>query len=217
MNLVAVLIPCYNEAIAIASVIQQFKTALPQATIYVYDNNSTDQTSAIARSQGAIVRCEYDKGKGNVVRRMFSDVEADIYVLVDGDDTYDATQSPLLIQKLIDDNLDMVIGARHDISTNVKYSVYRVGHRFGNRLFSALIGWLFGKKFTDVFSGYRVFSRRFVKSFPAESNGFDIETELSIHCLESRLPTAEVPTTYSARPEGSVSKLHSYKDGFKIL
>lgn len=214
---IAVLLPCHNEAIAVASVIHAFKSALPNAHIYVYDNNSTDDTITIARNNGAIVKSELNKGKGNVVRRMFADVEADIYVMADGDNTYDATAAPQLIQKLINDDLDMVIGTRVENTHDEKYAMYRFGHRFGNSLFSNLIARLFGRQFKDVFSGYRVFSRRFVKSFPASSPGFDIETELTIHSLELRIPTAEVETQYSARPEGSVSKLSSYKDGFKIL
>ena len=214
---VAVLVPCHNEALTIADVIRNFKTALPQAHIYVYDNNSTDDTAAVAQANGAIVRREYNKGKGNVLRRMFADIEADIYVLVDGDNTYDASVSPWLIEKLIHDNLDMVIGARVEKPVDKKYATYRFGHRFGNSLFSKLIARLFGRQFNDVFSGYRIFSRRFVKSFPASSQGFDIETEFTIHSLELRLPTAEIETQYGARPEGSVSKLSSYKDGFKIL
>ena len=212
-----VLIPCHNEAMTIASVIQNFKSFLPDVIIYVYDNNSTDNTTEIAREHGAIVRSETNKGKGNVVRRMFADIESDIYVLVDGDNTYDASRAPELIHKLINDELDMVIGSRIESNSKDKYAVYRLGHRFGNSIFSKLIAQLFGKQFNDVFSGYRVFSRRFVKSFPASSRGFEIETELTIHSLELRLPTAEIPTHYGARPEGSISKLNSYRDGWKIL
>lgn len=214
---VAVLIPCHNEAMTIASVIKNFKNFLPDAMVYVYDNNSTDDTASIARTHDAIVRMETSKGKGNVVRRMFADIDADIYVLVDGDNTYDASRAPELIQTLIVNELDMVIGSREESHNNDKYAVYRIGHRVGNSIFSKLISWLFGKQFKDVFSGYRVFSRRFVKSFPASSRGFEIETELTIHSLELRLPTTEIPTHYGARPEGSTSKLNSYKDGFKIL
>lgn len=220
MKTIAVLIPCYNEAIAIADVINNFKTALPEAQIYVYDNNSTDNTATVAKAAGAIVRSEKNKGKGNVVRRMFADIDADIYVLVDGDNTYDARKSPELIDVLISNNLDMVVGARVEKSgdsNNQKYKTYRLGHRLGNQFFSKTIGFLFGNCFNDVFSGYRIFSNRFVKSFPASSRGFDIETELTIHSLELRLPVAEINTDYGARPEGSVSKLNSYKDGFKIL
>src|SRR3990167_6437582 len=181
---IAILVPCHNEAITIANVIANFKKALPFSKIYVYDNNSTDNTAAIAKSCGAITRCENNKGKGNVVRRMFADIDADIYVLVDGDNTYEAAKAPELIQKLLDDQLDMVIGARREKIEEEKYAVYRPGHRFGNSLFSKLIASLFGKQFHDVFSGYRVFSKRFVKSFPAMSRGFEIETELTIHSLE---------------------------------
>lgn len=214
---IAILVPCHNEAIAIADVIRDFKCALPNSKIYVYDNNSTDNTSEVAQLNGAIVRKETNKGKGNVVRRMFADVDADIYVMVDGDNTYEAKKAPELIQKLMDDHLDMVVGSRVETQTDDKYATYRLGHRFGNSLFSTIIARLFGKQFKDVFSGYRVFSRRFVKSFPAASRGFDIETELTIHSLELRLPTAEIKTHYGARPEGSTSKLNSYRDGFKIL
>lgn len=214
---VAVLIPCYNEALTIADVIRNFKKALPHAQIFVCDNNSTDNTADIAQKNGAIVRKEIHKGKGNVVRRMFADIDADIYVLVDGDNTYDANKAPELIDALITDHLDMVVGSRIEIQSDDKYATYRLGHRFGNSLFSTLIARLFGKQFKDVFSGYRIFSKRFVKSFPANACGFDIETELTIHSLELRLPTAEIETPYGARPIGSESKLNSYKDGFKIL
>lgn len=213
----AVLIPCHNEAFAIANVIDDFKQALPHSTIYVYDNNSSDNTSEIAKAHGAIVRFEKNKGKGNVVRRMFSDIDADIYVLADGDNTYEAKKAPELIERLLDAHLDMVIGSRVENHQCDKYATYRLGHRFGNILFSKLIAKLFGKQFKDVFSGFRVFSRRFVKSFPASARGFDIETEFNIHCLELRLPTAEIETQYGARPLGSHSKLNSVKDGFKIL
>lgn len=214
---IAILIPCHNEAITIADVIDGFEQSIPDCRVYVYDNNSTDNTVEIAKECGAIVRWELNKGKGNVVRRMFADVEADIYVMVDGDNTYDVTQAPLLINTLINEQLDMVVGARAEKISGDKYATYRLGHRFANAAFSKLIGRLFGKQFKDVFSGYRVFSRRFVKSFPAASQGFDIETELTIHSLELRLPTAEIETAYGARPAGSASKLSSYKDGFKIL
>ena len=221
MMKIAVLIPCHNEALTIGKVILAFQTILPNAQIYVYDNNSTDNTFSIAQSHGVAVKKEFHKGKGNVVRRMFSDIEADIYVLIDGDDTYDVKKAPELIQKLIDDDLDMVVGTRVEIANNEKYQAYRFayrfGHRFGNSFFSNVIAKLFGKKFTDVFSGYRIFSKRFVKSFPASSHGFDIETEFTVHSLELQLPTAEIETPYGARPEGSVSKLNSYRDGCKIL
>jgi len=213
-----VLIPCYNEAETIADVIHEFKTILPTAKIYVYDNSSTDQTVIIAKQHGAIVRTEKNKGKGNVIRRMFSDINADIYVLVDGDHTYDAKKAPELIQALIENHLDMVVGARVEIQTDYSSNaVYRFGHRIGNALFSMLIGKLFGKNFKDVFSGYRVFSKRFVKSFPAMTRGFDIETELTIHSLELNIPGAEIETYYRARPQGSTSKLNSVGDGMRIL
>lgn len=214
---IAILIPCYNEAITVAEVIHTFKKIIPHCDVYVYDNNSTDDTALIAQSHGAIVKKELNKGKGNVVRRMFADIESDIYVLVDGDNTYDAKKLPDMIQTLINDDLDMVIGARAEKDADDKYAVYRMGHRFGNSLFTGLIAKLFGKQFNDVFSGYRVFTRRFVKSFPAMSRGFEIETELTIHSLELRLPATEIATDYGARPEGSASKLNSYSDGFKIL
>tara|TARA_B100000508_G_C11457260_1_gene277366 strand:- start:1360 stop:2343 length:984 start_codon:yes stop_codon:yes gene_type:complete len=212
---IAVLIPCHNEALAIKQVIQDFRMACPTANIYVYDNNSTDNTIETAKLAGATVRQETSKGKGHVVRRMFADIEADIYVMVDGDATYDATAAPQMIKKLQDEQLDMVVGTRVEAESSGK--AYRRGHRLGNKLFTHLIAWLFGKSFSDVFSGYRVFSRRFVKSFPAESRKFEIETELTIHSLEQRLPTAEVETTYIERTSGSVSKLNSYQDGVKIL
>lgn len=215
MNLlkVAVLIPCYNEAATIGNVVSDFRRSLPDATIYVYDNNSTDNTVTIARAAGAIVRTERHQGKGNVVRRMFSDVDADVYVMVDGDDTYDAFASPSLICHLVDESLDMVNGRR--ITKEV--AAYRAGHRFGNRLLTGLVCWFFGEQFTDMLSGFRVFSRRFVKSFPALSHGFEIETELTVHALNLRMPVGEMDTVYRSRPEGSVSKLNTYRDGIRIL
>jgi glycosyltransferase involved in cell wall biosynthesis len=209
----AVLIPCYNEAAAIGQVVRDFRAALPAASIYVYDNNSSDATVEIAGAAGAVVRSERLQGKGNVVRRMFSDVEADVYVLVDGDATYDAASAPRLIARLLEDNLDMVVGSRVHTDTQA----YRRGHRFGNRMLTGFVAWLFGKSFTDILSGYRVFSRRFVKSFPALSKGFETETELTVHALELRMPVAEVDTPYGVRPEGSASKLSTYRDGFRIL
>ena len=209
----AVLIPCYNEAAAIGQVVREFRAALPAATIYAYDNNSTDATVEIAGAAGAVVRTERLQGKGNVVRRMFADVEADVYVLVDGDATYDAASAPRLIARLLEDNLDMVVGSR----VNTHAQAYRRGHRFGNRMLTGFVAWLFGKSFTDILSGYRVFSRRFVKSFPALSKGFETETELTVHALELRMPVAEVDTPYGVRPEGSASKLSTYRDGFRIL
>lgn len=214
---IAVLVPCHNEALSIKKVIGDFRRALPAAEIYVYDNNSTDNTREVALNAGAIVRQESRKGKGNVVRRMFSDIDADAYLLVDGDDTYDSTMAPKLIEMLTTQQLDMVVATRSEKPMDEKYQTYRFGHRFGNSLFTFLIGRLFGKAFTDVFSGYRAFSKKFVKSFPALSEEFEIETELTVHSLELRMPTAEIETFYQSRPEGSVSKLRSYRDGTKIL
>ncbi len=210
---VAVLVPCFNEEIAITQVIADFKKALPQAEIYVYDNNSKDQTKEKAIAAGAIVRSEHLQGKGNVVKRMFADIEADIYVMVDGDATYDAPSAPKLIEYLIQNQLDVVNGAR---ITQIE-EAYRTGHRFGNRLLTGLVSKIFGTHLNDMLSGYRVFSRRFVKSIPILSSGFEIETELTVHALELRLPVAELSTPYYARPTGSQSKLSTYKDGWKIL
>jgi glycosyltransferase involved in cell wall biosynthesis len=211
---IAVLLPCYNEEIAVGECVRAFRAALPQAEIYVYDNNSRDRTAEKAREAGAIVRSETLQGKGNVVRRMFADVEADIYVMADGDNTYDATRAPALIEKLRGEHLDMVVGSRKASYTN---ATYRRGHRTGNLLITWAVGFLFGDRFHDMLSGYRVFSRRFVKTFPALSAGFDIETELTVHTLSINIPAAEVETSYAARPQGSVSKLSTYKDGFRIL
>lgn len=210
---VAVLVPCYNEERAIAKVVADFRAALPTATVYVYDNNSTDGTAAAAKAAGAIVRREAHQGKGYVVRRMFNDIEADIYVLVDGDATYDAPSAPAMIGKLIEDRLDMVVAARADREE----AAYRPGHRAGNRLLTGIVAHIFGRAFTDMLSGYRVFSRRFVKSFPILSGGFEIETELTVHALELELPVAEVATPYYSRPVGSASKLSTWQDGFRIL
>jgi glycosyltransferase involved in cell wall biosynthesis len=210
---VAVLIPCYNEALTIAKVVDDFRRNLPGSDIYVYDNNSNDGTINVAKQAGAIVRSESLQGKGNVVRRMFADIEADVYVMVDGDATYDADSAALMIDKLVADKLDMVTGVR---KSHIQ-EAYRAGHRMGNKLFSLLIAKIFGDRISDLLSGYRVFSRRFVKSFPALSGEFEIETELTVHALELRMPIAEVETPYGARPEGSVSKLSTYKDGVKIL
>lgn len=210
---VAVLLPCYNEAAAIAQTVADFRAALPDATIYVYDNNSTDKTVEVAAAAGAIVRTERMQGKGNVVRRMFADVEADIYVMADGDATYEAGAAPSLIDLLVNDQLDMVVGAR---KSEVE-AAYRRGHRLGNAMLTGMLAWLFGRSFTDILSGYRVFSRRFVKSFPVLSEGFEIETEISVHALELRMPVAERVTAYAARPEGSESKLSTYRDGWRIL
>ncbi len=210
---IAVLVPCFNEEAGIATVVSDFRKALPSAAIYVYDNNSTDRTIALAREAGARVRSERRQGKGHVVRRMFADVDADIYVLVDGDATYDAASVSKMIDMLVSDHLDMVVGLRVDQAQ----AAWRVGHRTGNRLLTGFLGSVFGNAFKDVLSGYRVFSRRFVKSFPVLSDGFEIETELSVHALELALPTAEIETPYFARPEGSVSKLNTWRDGFRIL
>ncbi|WP_234681866.1 glycosyltransferase family 2 protein [Bradyrhizobium monzae] len=210
---IAVLVPCYNEEAAVAAVVADFRKALPAAEIYVYDNNSRDSTAAVAREAGAIVRSERRQGKGHVVRRMFADVEADIYVLVDGDATYDAPSAPRMIDKLVDEHLDMVVGLRIDQSE----AAYRLGHRTGNRMLTGFLSSTFGQEFKDILSGYRVFSRRFVKSFPVLSDGFEIETELAVYALELSLPVAEVETPYYARPEGSFSKLNTWRDGFRIL
>ena len=210
---IAVLVPCYNEEAAVATVVADFRKALPAAEIYVYDNNSRDRTAAVAREAGAIVRSERRQGKGHVVRRMFADVEADIYVLVDGDATYDAPSAPRMIDKLLDEHLDMVVGFRID----QVQAAYRLGHRTGNRMLTGFLSSTFGQEFKDILSGYRVFSRRFVKSFPVLSDGFEIETELAVYALELSLPVAEVETPYYARPEGSFSKLNTWRDGFRIL
>ncbi|NNF52667.1 MAG: glycosyltransferase [Gammaproteobacteria bacterium] len=210
---ISVLLPCHNEEASIAKVISDFRTALPEAEIYVFDNNSTDRTAVIAAKSGARVRKEPWQGKGNVVRRMFSDIESDVYVMADGDDTYDASVSPELIDLLLRDNLDMVSGARE----SDQRAAYRAGHRFGNVLLTSIVRFLFGNKFSDMLTGYRVFSRRFVKSFPALSRGFEIETELTVHALELRMPVAEITTRYGGRPENSSSKLNTWRDGFRIL
>jgi glycosyltransferase involved in cell wall biosynthesis len=210
---VAVLVPCYNEEAAVATVVADFRKALPAAEIFVYDNNSNDRTVEIARAAGAVVRSERRQGKGHVVRRMFADVDADIYVLVDGDATYDAPSAPRMIDRLVNDHLDMVVGLRVDQSV----AAYRPGHRTGNWMLTSFLSTVFGQAFKDILSGYRVFSRRFVKSFPVLSDGFEIETELSVHALELALPVTEIETPYYARPEGSVSKLNTWRDGFRIL
>jgi Glycosyl transferase family 2 len=210
---IAVLIPCYNEAAAIGKVVADFQAMLPSATVYVYDNNSRDCTAEVARTAGAVVRAEPLQGKGNVVRRMFADVAADIYVLVDGDDTYDAAAAPAMVRRLIDDRLDMVNGAR----MTAVGPAYRRGHRFGNALLTGIVRWIFGDRVSDMLSGYRVFSRRFVKSFPALASGFETETEFTIHALELKMPMAEHPIAYKERPEGSASKLRTFSDGMRIL
>ncbi len=210
---VAVLVPCYNEEAAIAQVVEQFRAALPGAVIYVYDNNSKDGTAKAAHAAGAVVGVETRQGKGHVVCRMFADVEADLYVLVDGDATYDAPSAPKMIEKLVGENLDMVVASRVDH----EHDAYRLGHRSGNRVLTWFVAEVFGSAFSDILSGYRIFSRRFVKSFPALSSGFEIETELTIHALELGMPTGEVKTPYYARAEGSASKLNTWRDGLRIL
>jgi len=213
MTRIAVLIPCFNEGIAIANVVRDFAAALPTARIYVYDNNSTDDTVQVAHAAGAIVRKQDLQGKGHVVRRMFADVDADVYVMVDGDATYDASVAPVLIQKLRDEHLDMIVGSRN----SDELEAYRHGHRFGNWLLTELTGRIFGRTFSDMLSGYRVFSRRFVKSYPAHAGGFEVETELAVHALELRMPVAEYATRYSSRMDGSHSKLNTWRDGWRIL
>ena len=210
---IAVLVPCYNEGVAVAKVVKDFRAALPSAAIFVFDNNSTDNTAAAARAAGAEVFQEKRQGKGFVVRRMFTDVEADIYVMVDGDATYDAPSAPAMIERLLDDRLDMVVANRVDS----EQAAYRAGHRTGNWLLTAFVIEVFGHTIKDMLSGYRVFSRRFVKSFPVLSGGFEIETELTIHALELGLAVAEIDTPYYARPKGSASKLNTWSDGFRIL
>src|SRR3978361_291340 len=210
---IAVLVPCFNEEAAVATVVADFRKSLPSADIYVYDNNSSDRTKAIAVEAGAQVRSERRQGKGHVVRRMFADIDADIYVLVDGDATYDAASAPRMIERLKADHLDMVVGLRIDQAE----AAYRPGHRAGNWMLTRFLSSVFGQEFKDILSGYRVFSRRFVKTFPVLSDGFEIETELSVHALELALPVAEIETPYFARPEGSFSKLNTWRDGFRIL
>jgi len=210
---IAVLVPCFNEEAAVASVIADFRRALPSADIFVYDNNSSDRTVAVAQEAGAEVRSERRQGKGHVVRRMFADVDADVYVLVDGDATYDAASAPRMIDALVSGHLDMVVGLRVDQAV----AAWRAGHRIGNRMLTGFLSSVFGEAFKDILSGYRVFSRRFVKSFPVLSDGFEIETELTVHALELALPVAEIATPYYARPEGSVSKLNTWRDGLRIL
>ncbi|MGO3713212.1 glycosyltransferase family 2 protein [Alcaligenes aquatilis] len=211
---IALIVPCYNEEAAIATVIQDFQKAIPSISIYVFDNNSTDRTQEVARSAGATVFQVQKKGKGNVVRRMFADIDADYYIMVDGDATYDASCAGDMVNRLIADNLDMLVGCRTDGGEKANY---RRGHRFGNRLLTGSVKNIFGGEFTDMLSGYRVFSRRYVKSFPSLSAGFEIETELTVHALEMAMPYGEMDTTYGARPEGSASKLSTYRDGIRIL
>lgn len=212
----ALLIPCFNEAQSIVQVVHDFQRVLPELDIYVFDNASTDDTALLAREAGAKVIHVPLKGKGNVVRRMFADVDADIYIMVDGDATYDASALPKLIHQLIECHCDMVVGSRQIMMVDAR-EAYRRGHQWGNRWLTQAVTTIFGGGFTDMLSGYRVFSRRYVKSFPAISHGFEIETELTIHALELRMPYAEIPTPYGARVKGSVSKLSTYRDGWKIL
>lgn len=210
---IAVLVPCFNEAVAITQVVADFRRCLPSAQVWVFDNNSTDGTAALARAAGAVVRSVELQGKGHVVRRMFADVEADVYVMVDGDATYDASAAPALIRLLCEQGLDMVVGARRHEDP----AAYRAGHTWGNRMLTDCVAWLFGRACSDMLSGYRVFSRRFVKSFPALSAGFETETELTVHALGLRMPVAEMDTLYRARPAGSFSKLSNFRDGWRIL
>jgi len=210
---IAILLPCYNEEAAIGATVAGFLAALPGAAVYVYDNNSRDRTRELAAEAGAVVRTERQQGKGHVVRRMFADIDADVYVMADGDLTYDPKAAPAMVEMLLAEELDMVVGTRkHEAK-----SAYRGGHVLGNKLFTGLLSGLFGRSFSDIFSGYRVFSRRFVKSFPVLSSGFEIETEMSVHALELRMPVGEVETVYGARPDGSESKLSTFGDGWRIL
>jgi len=213
MTEIAVILPCYNEEAAIAKTVRDFRAALPTAKVYVYDNNSKDRTAQVAREAGAIVRSEMRQGKGNVMRRMFADVEADIYVLADGDDTYDAAAAPALIRRLVEDGLDIVTGRR----VHTQAGAYRAGHVLGNRMLTGLTSLMFNVRLGDMLSGYRIMSRRFVKSFPFTAEGFGIETELTVHAVRLMMPMAEIDTAYKERPPGSVSKLSTYRDGFKIL
>jgi glycosyltransferase involved in cell wall biosynthesis len=210
---IAVLLPCFNEEATIGPTVKGFRSALPGAVVYVYDNNSGDRTGDAAAKAGAVVRSERQQGKGHVVRRMFADVDADVYVMADGDLTYDPKAAPEMVELLIGEQLDMVVGTRR----HEEKDAYRGGHVLGNRIFTGLLSGLFGRSFNDIFSGYRVFSRRFVKSFPVLSSGFEIETEMSVHALELRMPVGEVETRYLARPDGSESKLSTFGDGWRIL
>ncbi|MBS0987035.1 glycosyltransferase family 2 protein [Acetobacter thailandicus] len=210
---ISVIIPCYNEEVTIVSVVEKFHKILPGVPVYIYDNNSTDQTVDRARKAGAIVRAEALQGKGHVVRRMFSDIDADLYILIDGDATYDVAAAPEMIRMALSDGLDMVNGARVADCNEA----YRRGHIFGNKLLTGIVASIFGRRLSDMLSGYRVFSRRFVKSFPALSSGFEIETELTVHALELSMPVGEMPVRYIERPPGSVSKLKTYRDGFRIV
>lgn len=216
---IAVILPCHNEELTVRPVVEGFRQALPEAEIYIFNNLSTDRTAEVAAEVGAHVRNVNLKGKGNVVRRMFADVDADVYVMADGDATYHAPSARILIDMLIDQQLDMVVGARVEAEreANGKGEAYRPGHRWGNKLLTGTVQKIFGGSFRDMLSGYRVFSRRYAKSFPAHSQGFEIETELNVHALELRMPCAEIDTPYGARPEGSSSKLSTYRDGWRIL
>lgn len=209
----AVLIPCMNEEATVAKVVAEISDALPEAQVYVYDNASTDRTFELAQQAGAEVLTEPIPGKGNVVRRMFADIEADVYLIIDGDATYDPTQATVMVKQLVEDDLDMVVGVRSSVSE----SQIRTGHTLGNRLFNRLYKSLFGSEFSDILSGYRVFSKRFVKTFPAVSSGFEIETEMSVHASQLGLPVSEIPVNYMSRPEGSQSKLRTIKDGYRIF
>lgn len=213
---VALIVPCYNEEAAIETVVHGFRNAMPEIDVYVFDNNSTDQTAQVATNAGAKVVSVQLAGKGNVVRRMFADVDADIYVMVDGDATYDAGAVRRLVDKLLDQHLDMVVGCR-ETKEEIAGEAYRHGHQWGNYVLTKSVVKMFGGNFTDMLSGYRAFTRRYAKSFPALSNGFEIETELTVHALELRMPYGEIMTAYGARPEGSVSKLSTYRDGWRIL
>ena len=210
---IAVLVPCRDEEAAVGEVVRGFRAALPGATVYVYDNNSTDRTREVAAAAGAVVRSESQPGKGSVVRRMFADIEADAYILVDGDGTYDASAAPEMVRRLLEERLDMVTAIRVDESIGA----YRPGHRFGNLMLTGMVRLVFGDRITDMLSGYRTFSRRFVKSFPALAHGFETETEFTVHALELHLPVGELPTPYRERPAGSASKLHTIRDGIRIL
>jgi len=210
---IAVLIPCYNEEVSIRSVIDGFNSELPGSEIYVYDNNSKDNTIAVSKSAGAKVFSVYLQGKGNVIRRMFADIDADVYILVDGDATYDPKSARGMIEKLLEEQLDMVVGTRR----HEEKEAYRFGHTWGNKLLTNCVKRIFGGNFTDMLSGYRVFSKRYVKSFPAMAVGFETETELTVHALELRMPYAEVETPYGSRMDGSESKLNTYRDGVVIL
>jgi len=210
---IAVLVPCYNEEQTIGDVVQRLRAALPMAAVYVYDNNSRDLTALKARAAGAIVIREPRQGKGNVVRRMFADIDADIYLMVDGDGTYAPEDAPLMVNTLVTERCDMVVGTRRGVTDDAG----RAGHAFGNRIFNTLYKRMFGRDFTDIFSGYRAFTRRFVKSFPAVSGGFEIETEMSVHASQLKLPVCEIALDYGRRPEGSTSKLSTFRDGAKIL